>query len=55
MRHISPVLLVMVLMPGAARAQPAQAPPSRADIAVAAGWFAADRSLPGYRARWSGR
>jgi hypothetical protein len=53
MRLVSPVLLMLILMPGVARAQSAQAPPARADIAVSAGWFTADRSLQACCSSWS--
>ena len=53
MRLVSPVLLMMVLIPGAARAQSAQAPPARADLAVSAGWFTADRSFQACCSSWS--
>jgi len=47
MRHAASVLMVLVLLPSAARGQPAPPPLPRVDVAAATGWFVADRSLMG--------
>jgi hypothetical protein len=41
------LLMVLMLLPSAARAQTAAAALPRADVAAATGWFAADRSIRG--------
>ena len=47
MRQSVSVLVVLVLLPSVARGQPAPTPLPRVDVAVATGWFAADRSIRG--------
>ena len=39
------MLVVLILLPAAARGQTADAALPRVDVAAAAGWFAADRSI----------
>jgi len=41
------MLVVLMLLPSAARGQPAPPPLPRVDVAAATGWFAADRSIRG--------
>jgi hypothetical protein len=53
MRRTPAVLTFLLLVPAALRAQSTE-PVSRADVAVATGWFAADRPVEGsYRSLWS--
>jgi Outer membrane protein beta-barrel domain len=47
MRQSASMLVVLMLLPSAARGQPAPPPLPRVDVAAATGWFAADRSIRG--------